>query len=69
MARTGGGKGKLVPFGLKLDARAEVADARMGDQEGQSNIAQGSERPIGRPFNLGVAKAANPRKSRKGRYR
>jgi len=69
MANQGGGKGKLIPFGLKLGGKAEVADARMGDMEGQSNIAQGSERPLGRPFNLGVAKAANPRKSRKGRYR
>jgi hypothetical protein len=69
MAKQGGGKGRLIPFGLKLGEKAEVADTRMGDMEGQSNIAQGSERPIGRPFNLGVAKTADPRKSRKGRYR
>ena len=69
MANQGGGKGKLVPFGLNLDNKAQVADARMGDLEGQASIAQGSERPIGRPFNPGVPKASNPRKSRKGRYR
>jgi hypothetical protein len=60
---------KLVEHALKLDRKSHIEDSRMGDQEGQANLAQATERPHGRPFNLGVAKAANPRKSRKGRYR
>jgi hypothetical protein len=59
----------LVKTGLRIGKKAEIADARMGDQEGQSNLAQATERPVGRPFNPGVPKASGPRKGRKARFR
>jgi hypothetical protein len=60
---------RLVRFGLGLSHKNEIEGERMSGMEGQAALAQSSERPQGRAFNLGVSKDANPRKSRKGRYR
>jgi len=61
--------GRLVKFGLNLDHKNEIADPRMADLEGQSNLAQATSRPHGRPFNPGVPKASGPRKGRKAKIR
>ena len=60
---------KLITAALAVGRKAEMEGERLSGMEGQANRAQTSERPLGRPFNLGVSKDANPRKSRKGRYR
>lgn len=56
---------RLVRFGLGLSHKNGIEGERMAGLEGQSNLALSSERPQGRKFNLGVAKAADPRRSRK----
>jgi hypothetical protein len=67
--------GRLVKFGLGLAKKAEVADARMGGEEGAANLVGLGDTPgnhaVGRPFNPGVptTSGGSPRKGRKGMAR
>jgi hypothetical protein len=63
--------GRLVRHGLGLGKQAEVEGARMSGMEGRANLAQSTERPVGRAFNLGVPKSAgsSSRKARKAAVR
>ena len=56
---------KLVRAGLDLAHHAEIEGNRMSGLEGQSNIQQSSERPVGRAFNPGVPRSSGT--ARKGR--
>ena len=60
---------RIVRTAMALSHLNGIEGERMSGLEGQANLAQSSERPQGRKHNLGIPKAADPRKSRKGRYR
>lgn len=60
---------RLVKAAMGLGRLNGIEGERSAGLEGQSNLAQATERPKGRPFNPGVPKAADPRKSRKARIR
>jgi len=56
---------RLVRFGLGLAHKNGIEGERMSGLEGQANLAQASERPLGRTWNPGVPKSAGPgRKAR-----
>ena len=57
--------GRLVRHGLELGKQAALEGSRMSGLEGQANLAQSTERPVGRHFNPGLPKASTT--GRKGR--
>jgi hypothetical protein len=59
-----------VESGLKLGEKNNVEGERMGGLEGESNLAQTQDRPMGQPMNRGVPTMSGvPRKGRKANSR